>query len=49
MSFRELASAFFTNWANPDYGLLEKVGLTFRNRARALVHGCCGNRGQPGC
>jgi hypothetical protein len=46
---REHVGAFFTNWRNPDYGFLEKVGLTFRNRARALAHGCCGNHGQPGC
>lgn len=47
---REHAGAFFTNWRNPDYGFLEKIGLTFRNRARSLVNGgCCGNHGQPGC
>ncbi|MGH2629286.1 MAG: hypothetical protein ACRDHI_01840 [Actinomycetota bacterium] len=46
---REHTGAFFTNWRNPDYGFVEKVGLTFRNRARALVLGCCGNHGQPGC
>ena len=46
---REHIEGFYTNWRNPDYGFVEKVGLTFRNRARALVHGCCGNHGQPGC
>lgn len=47
---RTHVGAFFTNWRNPDYGFVEKVGLTFRNRARSLVHGgCCGNHGQPGC
>lgn len=41
---------FFTNWRNPDYGLAEKVVLTFKNRAKSLVNGgCCGNHGQPGC
>jgi len=41
---------FFTNWRNPDYGLVQKVGLTFKNRAVALVNrGCCGHHGQPGC
>ena len=47
---REHVSGFFTNWRNPDYGVVEKVGLTVRNRARSLVNsGCCGNHGQPGC
>ena len=47
---REHVGAFFTNWRNPDYGFVEKVGLTFRNRAKSLVNGgCCGNHGQPGC
>jgi hypothetical protein len=41
---------FFTNWRDPDYGLAEKVALTFKNRAKSLVNGgCCGNHGQPGC
>lgn len=53
-SFREQlrahGRAFFTNWRNPAYGLAEKIGLTFRNRAVSLVRGgCCGNHGQPGC
>ncbi|MDH4111637.1 MAG: hypothetical protein OEV60_03005 [Actinomycetota bacterium] len=44
------AGAFFTNWRNPEYGVAEKVALTFRNRAKGLVNGgCCGNHGQPGC
>jgi len=47
---REHVRAFFTNWRNPEYGFVEKVGLTFRNRAVSLVRGgCCGNHGQPGC
>jgi hypothetical protein len=46
----EHVRAFFTNWRNPDYGFIEKVGLTFRNRAKSVVNGgCCGNHGQPGC
>ncbi len=53
-SFREqlgsYVGTFFTNWQSPDYGFAEKVGLTFRNRARSLSRGgCCGNHGQPGC
>jgi hypothetical protein len=42
---------FFTNWATYDAPFLSKVGLTFKNRSRALVSasGCCGNHGQPGC
>ena len=48
--FRDYVGMFFTNWRNPDYGFFQKVGLTFKNRAVALVnHGCCGNHGQPGC
>lgn len=47
---RDHVAAFFTNWRNPDYGFVEKLGLTVRNRVRSLVRGgCCGNHGQPGC
>jgi len=47
---REHVVAFFTNWRNPDYGFVEKVRLTLRNRAKSLANGgCCGNHGQPGC
>ena len=47
---REHVGAFFTNWRSPDYGFVEKVGLTVRNRTKSLVNGgCCGNHGQPGC
>ena len=47
---RDHVEAFFTNWRNPEYGVAEKVALTFRNRAVSLVRGgCCGNHGQPGC
>ena len=47
---RDHVEAFFTNWRSPEYGLAEKVALTFRNRAVSLVRGgCCGNHGQPGC
>jgi hypothetical protein len=47
---RDHVRAFFTNWGNPRYGFVEKVGLTARNRAKSLVNGgCCGNHGQPGC
>lgn len=53
-SFREQlrahAADFFTNWRNPRYGTLEKIGLTIRNRSLSVVRGgCCGNHGQPGC
>lgn len=53
-SFREQlrahAAGFFTNWRNPRYGALEKIGLTIRNRSLSVVRGgCCGNHGQPGC
>ncbi len=44
------AGMFFTNWRNPDYGFVQKVGLTIKNRTLALSRGgCCGNHGQPGC
>ena len=47
---REHAAMFFTNWRNPDYTLVQKVGLTVKNRSLGLVRGgCCGNHGQPGC
>lgn len=42
---------FFTNWHGYDAPLWTKLGLTFRNRARALFSRaqCCGHPGQPGC
>jgi hypothetical protein len=41
--------AFFTNWKEYDAPFGTKVALTFKNRTKALRHGCCGNHGQPGC
>lgn len=48
---RSYGRAFFTNWTTYDAPLLTKVGLTLKNRTRAVVtlQGCCGNHGQPGC
>lgn len=46
---REHVRAFFTNWQDYDAPFATKVGLTFKNRAKALTKGCCGNHGQPGC
>jgi hypothetical protein len=46
---RSHTRAFFTNWATYEAPLRTKIALTFRNRAKALRHGCCGNHGQPGC
>jgi hypothetical protein len=48
---RSYGRVFFTNWTSYDAGFLTKVGLTLRNRTRAVVtlKGCCGNHGQPGC
>jgi hypothetical protein len=47
---RRHVEMFFSNWRNPHYGTAQKIGLTFRNRAMALVRGgCCGHHGQPGC
>ena len=31
--FRDYVAMFFTNWRNPHYGFIQKVGLTFKNRA----------------
>ncbi|MDP9330594.1 MAG: hypothetical protein M3P11_08170 [Actinomycetota bacterium] len=51
MSFepREYARNFFTNWSESDLPLFRRLGVTARNRVKALRHGCCGNHGQPGC
>jgi hypothetical protein len=39
---------FFTNLdAGPPWPA--KALPLLRNRARATLHGCCGNPGQPGC
>jgi hypothetical protein len=47
---REHVAMFFTNWRNPDYTFVHKLGLTVKNRSLGLVRGgCCGNHGQPGC
>jgi hypothetical protein len=46
---RHRTRAFFTNWSEYDASFGTKVGLTIKNRARALRGGCCGNHGQPGC
>ena len=45
------ARSFFTNWSTYEAPLRTKVRLTFRNRWRAIamLKGCCGNPGQPGC
>ncbi|HEX6231022.1 MAG TPA: hypothetical protein VF029_04870 [Actinomycetota bacterium] len=42
---------FFTNWREYDAPLPTKLGLTLRNRVRALFSRaqCCGHAGQPGC
>jgi hypothetical protein len=40
---------FFTNWSRSDLPVGRKVVLTVRNRSRALLHGCCGHHGEPGC
>jgi hypothetical protein len=48
--FREHVAMFFTNWGNPDYTVVQKVGLTIKNRSTGLFRGgCCGHDGQPGC
>jgi hypothetical protein len=42
---------FFTNWREYDGPFGRKLGLTLRNRTRAilLLKGCCGHPGEPGC
>ena len=42
---------FFTNWRVYDAPFATKLGLTVRNRTRALFSKaqCCGHPGQPGC
>jgi hypothetical protein len=47
----EHGRSFFTNWREYDASLWTKLGLTARNRARALFSRaqCCGHPGQPGC
>jgi hypothetical protein len=48
---RELAGNFFTNWRESDAPVTTKLGLTVRNRTRALFSRaqCCGHPGEPGC
>jgi len=47
---REHVGNFFTNWSESDLPFARKVALTFRNRARSILHkGCCGHHGEPGC
>ncbi len=48
---RDHTRVFFTNWTAYEAPFLTKVGLTFKNRTKALIslQGCCGNHGQPGC
>lgn len=46
---------FFTNWADWDGPLSEKIWLTLKNRTvsvgRLISKGrsCCGHYGEPGC
>jgi len=42
---------FFTNWREYEAPVWTKLGLTARNRGRALFSRaqCCGHPGQPGC
>jgi hypothetical protein len=45
---RERARGLVTNLGNPPPWPW-KAKTIAENRARALVHGCCGHHGQPGC
>lgn len=44
-----VVAEFFSNWREFDGSTGEKIGLTFKNRLRALKGGCCGHHGEPGC
>lgn len=45
---RRRARDFLTNLdAGPPWP--QKAVPLLRNRGRAVIHGCCGNPGQPGC
>jgi hypothetical protein len=45
---REHTRAFLTNLeAGPPWPA--KIVPLVKNRGRALIHGCCGHPGQPGC
>lgn len=48
---RRYAGRFFTNWREFDGPLPTKLWLTLRNRTKAfaLLRGCCGHLGEPGC
>jgi hypothetical protein len=46
---REHGRDFFTNWSGSELPVAKRLGVTARNRVKALVTGCCGNHGQPGC
>lgn len=51
MGLRRAAANFFTNWADYDAPVPQKIALTVANRLRAAQPGagCCGHPGQPGC
>ena len=55
MAWSRYVRDFFTNWAEYDAPVTEKIRLTVRNRTitvKRLVtegRGCCGHRGEPGC
>ena len=48
---RRYVRDFFTNWSEYEAPAGRKVWLGIRNRfvATALLRGCCGHRGEPGC
>lgn len=49
--FSRYVRNFFTNLDQPDMPAAEKWGKFVRNRFRAyaLLKGCCGHPGEPGC
>lgn len=49
MGLGKYAGAFFANWRGFDAPGRTKLRLAFRNRSIAMVKGCCGHHGEPGC
>jgi hypothetical protein len=50
-SLGRYARDFFTNWSEYEGPVGKKMRLAVRNRfvATALLRGCCGHPGEPGC
>jgi hypothetical protein len=46
---RERSEEYLANVRNFEGSAFEMARLIARNRAIALVKGCCGHHGEPGC